>query len=71
MAALARGRARFESEAGARIEAHLALGSDAHISGATHAPAFVARAQIVRATLTFTGASAATEALLSAGIDLR
>lgn len=71
MAALAGGRARFESEIGARVEAHLALGAGGRIAGATHAPAFVARAQIVRATLTFTGASAATEALLSAGVDLR
>ena len=71
MAALAGGAARFESEAGARIEAHLSLGSDGRIAGTTHAPALVARAQIVRATLTFTGAAAATEALLSVGLDLR
>ncbi len=71
MAALAGGRARFESEAGARIDAHLALGADAHIAGLTHAPALVARAQVLRTTLTFTGAPAATEALLSAGFDLR
>ena len=73
MAALAAGHARFESEAGARVEAYvdLAPGSGARIAGATHAPALVARAQVVRTTLTFTGASAATEALFSAGFDLR
>jgi hypothetical protein len=60
---------------GARIEANIhvgsATGSDARIAGAAHAPALVARAQVVRTTLTFTGAAAATEALLSAGFDLR
>ena len=71
MATLAAGRASFQSEAGARIEAHLALGSGTRIAGAAHAPALVARAQVVRATLTFTGAAAATVALLSAGFDLR
>jgi hypothetical protein len=71
MAALAAGHAGLRSEAGARIEVHLAVGSGARIAGAAHAPALVARAQIVRTTLTFTGAAAATEALLSAGFDLR
>jgi hypothetical protein len=75
MAALAGGRASFRSEVGARIEANIhvgsATGSDARIAGAAHAPALVARAQVVRTTLTFTGAAAATEALLSAGFDLR
>ena len=75
MATLAAGRTSFRSEAGARIEANIhlgsALGSGTRIAGAAHAPALVARAQIVRATLTFTGATAATVALLSAGFDLR
>jgi len=71
MAALSAGRTRFESEAGARVETHLALGSDTRIGGAAHAPALVLRAQVVRATLTFAGAAAATEALLGAGLDLR
>ena len=75
MATLAAGRTSFRSEAGARIEANIhlgsALGSGTRIAGAAHAPALVARAQIVRATLTFTGATAATVALFSAGFDLR
>ena len=70
MATLAAGRARWEAEAGARVEAHLWRWARTRTSrGAAHAPELVARAQIVRATLTFTGAAAA--ALLSAGFDLR
>ena len=70
MAALGAGRASFRYQAGARIETDIHLGSTLG-SGAAHAPALVAGAQVVRTTLTFTGATAATDALLSAGFDLR
>ena len=72
MADARRGPCQLASRRPARASRrHLALGSGTRIAGAAHAPALVARAQIVRATLTFTGAAAATVALLSAGFDLR
>lgn len=59
---------RFGFETGALFEAHLALRGQ---PGNAHDPAVLLRGQMVRTTVSFTGPGPATEALLSAGIELR
>jgi hypothetical protein len=69
MAIVAGAARRPELEVGASAEIHLALRS-AVVDG-RHDPALLIRAQGRRSTLSMTGASAETQALLAVGVELR
>jgi hypothetical protein len=69
MAVLAGAPARLTLEAGATLEGHLALRD--RTGPAAHDPALLVRATLLRTPLSFSGGAWATEALLSAGVELR